>query len=55
MADLSSPFSVRQIKALPRDGGDSFAAVMLVKRVSAKIAKNGKSFLDGIYGINGMS
>ena len=46
MADLSSPYSVRQIKALPREGSDTFTGVMLVKRVSGKVAKNGNPFLN---------
>ncbi len=45
MADLSTSLTVRQIKALPRDGGDTFSSVLLVKRVSAKTAKNGNPFL----------
>src|SRR6478735_11613123 len=59
MADLSASYSVRQIKALPRDGGDNFAGVLLVKRVSGKVAKNGNPFLNvelgdktGSFGLN---
>ncbi len=59
MADLSTPLSVRQIKGLPRDGGDTFASVLLVKRVNAKTAKNGNPFLTvdladktGNFGLN---
>lgn len=59
MADLPAPYSVRQIKALPRDGGDNFAGVLLVKRVSGKTAKNGNPFLNvelgdksGAFGMN---
>jgi 3'-5' exoribonuclease len=62
MADLTTPLSVRQIKALPRDGGDTFAAVLLVKRVSGKTAKNGNPFLNlelgdktGSFGLNAFS
>ena len=46
MADLSTSLNVRQIKALPRDGGDTFSSVLLVRRVSAKTAKNGNPFLN---------
>ena len=45
MADLPSPLSVREIKSLPRDGGDTFASVLLVRRISSKTAKNGNPFL----------
>ena len=45
MADLPSPLSVREVKSLPRDGGDTFASVLLVRRVSSKTAKNGNPFL----------
>ena len=59
MADLSAPYSVKQIKALPKDGGENFAGVLLVKRVSGKVAKNGNPFLNvelgdktGSFGLN---
>ncbi len=59
MADLLSPISVKGIKSLPKDGGDTFASVVLVKRVSAKTAKNGNPFLNveladktGAFGLN---
>jgi len=45
MADLPTPLSVREVKSLPRDGGDTFASVLLVRRVSSKTAKNGNPFL----------
>jgi 3'-5' exoribonuclease len=45
MADLPSPLSVREVKSLPRDGSDTFASVLLVRRVSSKTAKNGNAFL----------
>src|SRR5436190_8372082 len=45
MADLPSPITVRDIKALPRDGGDTCASVLLVRRTTAKTAKNGNAFL----------
>ena len=59
MADLPSPISVKVIKSLPKDGSDTFASVVLVKRVSAKTAKNGNPFLNleladktGSFGLN---
>lgn len=59
MADLPTPFSVRQIKALARDGGDTFASVLLIRRSATKTAKNGNPFLTldlgdktGSFGLN---
>ncbi len=59
MADLPTPISVKSIKTLPKDGGDTFSSVVLVKRVSAKTAKNGNPFLNvelgdktGAFGMN---
>lgn len=46
MADISSLLCVRDIKALDKNGGDTFACVMLVRRVTAKTAKNGNPFLS---------
>ena len=45
MSDIPSPITVRETKALPRDGGDTFASVLLVRRVNSKTAKNGNPFL----------
>jgi 3'-5' exoribonuclease len=45
MADLPSPLAVRDIKNLGRDSGDVFTSVLLVRRVTAKTAKNGNPFL----------
>ena len=45
MSDLPSPLSVREVKSLPRDGGDTFASVLLIRRLSSKTAKNGNPFL----------
>jgi 3'-5' exoribonuclease len=45
MADLQSLLSVREIKALDKNGSDTFASVLLVRRVTAKTAKNGNPFL----------
>lgn len=59
MADLPSPITVRDIKALPRDGGDTCASLLLVRRLTAKTAKNGNPFLNvelgdktGTFGLN---
>jgi 3'-5' exoribonuclease len=45
MADLPSPLAVRDIKNLGRDSGDVFTALLLVRRVTQKTAKNGNAFL----------
>ena len=45
MSDHPTPLSVREVKALPRDGGDIFASVLLIRRVNNKTAKNGNPFL----------
>ena len=46
MADLPTPITVRDIKALPRDGGDTCASLLLVRRQTPKTAKNGNAFLS---------
>jgi 3'-5' exoribonuclease len=50
MSASNTPISVRDIKALPRDGGDTFASVLLVRRTSSKTAKNGNAFLTAELG-----
>lgn len=45
MPEFNSPLTVRDLKALNRDGGDTFSSVLLVKRTTAKTAKNGNAFL----------
>lgn len=45
MAELPSPLTVRELKALPRDGADTFASLVLLRRTTAKTAKNGNAFL----------
>jgi 3'-5' exoribonuclease len=45
MSASNTPIPARDIKALPRDGGDTFASVLLVRRVTSKTAKNGNAFL----------
>ncbi len=46
MADISSLLCVRDIKALDKNGSDTFASVLLVRRVTTKTAKNGNPFLS---------
>jgi len=46
MADISNALTVRDIKALPRDGGDTCASLLLVRRTTPKTAKNGNPFLS---------
>jgi 3'-5' exoribonuclease len=45
MPDHPTPISVREIKNLSRDGSDSFASVLLLRRITPKTAKNGNPFL----------
>lgn len=44
MADHPTPLPVRDIKSLP--GGDTFASVVLLRRVTTRTAKNGNPFLS---------
>ncbi len=46
MADISTPLTVRDIKALDRTGGDTFTSVLLIKRVAERPTKTGNSFLS---------
>ncbi|HYC71471.1 MAG TPA: HD domain-containing protein [Opitutaceae bacterium] len=46
MADLSTPLTVRQIKALERGGGDTFCCIVLLRRVQTRTSKNGNTFLN---------
>lgn len=48
MADHPTPLSIRDLKAL--SGGDTFASVLLVRRVTTKTAKNGNAFLSAELG-----
>jgi 3'-5' exoribonuclease len=50
MSANNTPISVRDIKALARDGGDTFASVLLVRRTTTKTAKNGNAFLTADLG-----
>jgi 3'-5' exoribonuclease len=43
MAEFPTPLTVREFKSLDRD--DTFSSVLLVKRATAKTAKNGNAFL----------
>ncbi|MEI6106776.1 MAG: HD domain-containing protein [Opitutae bacterium] len=45
MADISTPLTVRAIKALDRASGDIFTAVLLVKRLTERPTKTGNPFL----------
>lgn len=45
MADLAPPLCVREVKALDKNGSDTFHCVLLVRRVTTKTAKNGNPFL----------
>ena len=45
MAEISNALTVRDIKALPRDGGDTFASVVLIKRLAERPTKTGNPFL----------
>ncbi len=46
MAELLTPLTVREIKALGRESGDTFASVLLVKRITARTAKNDNPYLS---------
>ncbi len=50
MADFTSPLSVREIKALPREGAGNFSSVLLLRRVAVRTAKNGNPFLTAELG-----
>jgi 3'-5' exoribonuclease len=43
MADISTPLTVRELKGLPAN--DTFASVLLLRRLTPKTAKNGNAFL----------
>jgi 3'-5' exoribonuclease len=45
MSDISTPLTVRDIKALDRTGGDTFASVLLVRRLAERPTKTGNAFL----------
>jgi 3'-5' exoribonuclease len=45
MSDISTALAVRDIKALDRTGGDTFASVLLVKRLAERPTKTGNPFL----------
>ncbi len=46
MADITSLLSVREIKALDKNGSDTFASVLLIRRVTTRTAKNGNAYLS---------
>jgi 3'-5' exoribonuclease len=45
MADISTPLTVRDIKALPKDGGDTFTSVLLIRRLAERPTKTGNTYL----------
>jgi len=45
MSDIATPLAVREIKALNRTGGDTFASVLLIKRLAERPTKTGNPFL----------
>lgn len=45
MSDISTPLTVREIKALDRNGGDNFTSVLLIKRIAERPTKTGNAFL----------
>lgn len=46
MAEISTPFTVRDLKGLSRTGGDIFTSVLLIRRISERPTKNGNPFLS---------
>jgi 3'-5' exoribonuclease len=46
MSDISTPLTVRDIKALDRTGGDTFTSILLVKKLAERPTKTGNSFLS---------
>jgi 3'-5' exoribonuclease len=45
MADISTPLTVRDIKALDRTGGDTFTSVLLVRKLAERPTKTGNTYL----------
>lgn len=45
MADISTLLSVRDIKALDRNGSDTFSSVLLLRRVTERPTKTGNTFI----------
>ena len=45
MADISTPLTVRDIKALDPKGGDTFTSVLLLRRLAERPTKTGNPFL----------
>ncbi len=46
MSDITTPLSVREIKALDRTAGDTFTSVLLLRKLSERPTKTGNSFLS---------
>ncbi|MDB6113399.1 MAG: yhaM [Lacunisphaera sp.] len=45
MSDISTSLSVRGVKSLPKDGGDIFTSVLLIRKIAERPTKTGNSFL----------
>ena len=45
MSDISTSLSVRDVKSLPKDGGDIFTSVLLIRKIAERPTKTGNSFL----------
>lgn len=46
MSDITTPLTVREIKALDRTAGDTFTSVLLIRKLSERPTKTGNSFLS---------
>lgn len=46
MSDITTPLTVREIKALDRNAGDTFTSILLVRKLSERPTKTGNSFLS---------
>ncbi len=46
MAEITTPLTVRDIKGLDRNGKDTFHSVLLIKRLTARVAKNDNPYLS---------
>lgn len=46
MADIATPLTVRDIKALDRTGGDTFTSILLVRKLAERPTKTGNAFMS---------
>ena len=46
MADITTPLTVREIKTLDHGGKDTFHSVLLIKRLTTRVAKNDNPYLS---------